>query len=130
MTSTPRSRLLVVATVVAAAASAAVPSLALAQQGGAAAAPKPFFDSRDADRRAVERSGRESLRAPSAATRAARRAIPPGVVLDVDPLTGTPQALTGRGVALSVPNAGDRRDAADAFLAHRLALFGLTRVDL
>src|SRR3990170_4293094 len=66
---------------------------AVAQQRGSHAAPKPFFDSRDAERRAVERRGEGSLRRPGEATRRARRGLDAAAHLEVDPLTGTPRVL-------------------------------------
>ncbi len=94
-------------------------------------APKPFLDVRDAQRRAVERRGDVSLRAPSAGTRAARgRLRSAGAVLDVDALTGTPRLLARRGAPLSTPATGDRRDVAERFVRRHLAALGLSRTDL
>ena len=110
----------------------AVPA-ALAQPRGSAAParpaqPKPFFDSRSGERRAVARSGRQSLVAPRAATRAARTRV--RGALDVDSLTGTPRALGGVAAPLTGPSAGDPRDIAMRDVREHLALLGLTETDL
>jgi extracellular elastinolytic metalloproteinase len=95
------------------------------------AAAKPFLDVRDAQRRAVERRGDVSLRAPSAGTRSARGKLrSAGAVLDVDALTGTPRLLAGRGAPLSAPASGNRRDVAERYLRGHLAALGLSRTDL
>ncbi|MEA2136128.1 MAG: extracellular elastinolytic metalloproteinase, partial [Solirubrobacteraceae bacterium] len=109
-----------------------VPAGAQSRRSGARpAAAKPFLDVRDAQRRAVERRGDVSLRAPSAATRSARgRLRHAGAALDVDALTGTPRLLAGRGAPLSAPASGDRRDVAERFIRRHLAALGLTRTDL
>src|SRR5829696_8680108 len=106
---------------------AAAAPAAVAQQSGALARPKPFFDSRDAERRAVQRRGEESLRAPSDATLAARSRVP-GTV-EVDPLRGTPRVV-GDGAPLSVPAAGDPGDVAMRYVRDHLALLGLTESDI
>src|SRR4051794_12061321 len=114
----PRSRAAALATLTLAAVAAALaPAAAGAQARGQAAgsaAPKPFLDVREAQRRAVERRGAVSLRAPSARTRVARaRLRSAGAVVAVDALAGTPRLLAGRAAPLSAPASGDRRDAAD-----------------
>jgi extracellular elastinolytic metalloproteinase len=95
------------------------------------AASKPFLDVRDAQRRAVERRGDVSLRAPSARTRSARgRLRSAGAVVGVDALTGTPRFVAGRSAPLSAPAPGDRREVAERFVRRHLAALGLSRTDL
>ena len=126
------SQLTVVLLTIAAALTVAPAAGAQSRGAGAAPAePKPFLDVRDAQRRAVQRRGDVSLRAPSARTRAARgRLRSTGAVVDVDELTGTPRFLAGRAGPLSRPASGDRRAVADRYLRGHLPALGLARTDL
>jgi extracellular elastinolytic metalloproteinase len=100
-----------------------------------AGAAKPYLDSRTGARAAAARSGTTVAAArPSARTTAARadlrRALGPGAILAVDPLTGTPRQLLRTDGALSAPRSGDRVTTARDYLsAHRDAL-GLSEADL
>src|SRR5215212_1206521 len=98
----------------------AAPSVASAQ------AAKPFRDVRSGERRAVERRGDTSLRAPGAATRSARARLRGS--LEVDTLTGTPRVLEG--APLAGPSAGDPAEVAMGYVRAHLALLGLAESDV